>query len=1030
MSQNQLPPDDPRLTAYALGELDPTEQAAFEQLLAESPDAQSALREIRELAGLLTSELRQEPVPELTIAQRTTILDAGIAAPSPAKPAQQSGRTAGRWTALFATLAAMAALIAVAAILPAPGNKSGDQAGSAYYLNDDLQRFPASPEFASNRQRQLMELRLYQREANADGLVDMDSIVQESEVAETVNIVQGGAGSVAGAGGGGGGLVPPTTSLGDSVTGQGVDSYSLGRPAEPGDAKSRGLQRFKNRKPVAAPTSGMAGGGLPAISASNDSKPAISAQPVGAPAAMGNRPNQGSGLGGGGGASDRLYSSSGSGKPDAGRGHKSAEGIDLAESDRPIRGIRPERLSKEVGRTIDAAKKDASRDVNASLGALKRTLKAVELSTDLDGEIRERLRVKVQGTIDELKETKQKVGSKQITDLERVSAAQARGRATNESKPVAEDAPEPADAAALGFSFARPEGFRRLSLDLGTEAYDPITENPFLTPYEDPLSTFGVDVDTASYANVRRFLTNRQLPPPNAVRIEELINYFAYDYPQPAENQPFSVNVESGSCPWNTEHRLVRIGLKGREIPRDKRPVSNLVFLVDVSGSMQPENKLPLVKMGLNLLTRQMTESDRVAIVTYSDTAALRLDSTNGAHKQPILNVIESLQANGSTNGAAGIQLAYRAAIDHFIEGGTNRVILCTDGDFNVGVTGDDELVKLIQERARTKVFFSVFGFGMGNLKDGKLEKLADKGNGHYAYIDNQNEAHKMFVEELSGTLVTIAKDVKVQVEFNPAQVGAYRLIGYENRMMASQDFANDKKDAGDIGAGHTVTALYEVFPAGLITRPTDADTLRYRKTALPEGDLARELLTVKLRYKLPEADASTLVQVPITDAGAAEEAQKTKPAGSSPARSREFNWAAAVAAFGMILRDSQFRGQASFDMVLELAQGAKGEDPAGRRQEFIELVKAAKALVVETAAPGTPELPIRLTREQAEANASMNGKYKNLLRIVEAEGDRASYGAFYDYGHWEGTSYREQNNLPQGYWVYVYPNWYIWGDN
>lgn len=1020
MSQNQLLPDDPRLTAYALGELDPTEQAAFEQLLAESPDAQSALREIRDLAGLLTSELRQEPVPELTIAQRTTILDAGIAAPGLAKPEQQSGRTTSRWTALFATLAAMAALIAVAAILPAPGKQSGDQHISGYYLNDDLQRFPASPEFASNRQRQSMELRLYQREANADALVDMDD-VQGFAPGVGNEMVNGSAS-------GGSPAVTASSSGAMTVTGQGVDSYSLGRPAEPSDAKSRGPKKFKYLKPAAAPTSGMAGGGLAAPNAADSSNPAITAQPIGGPAALGNRPNQGSGLGGGGGASDRLYGSSGSGKPGAGLGRESAEGIDLAERERSARGIRPERLSNEVGQTIKEAKKDASRDVDAPLGALKRTLDAVELSTDLDGETRERLRAKVQGTIDELKESKRKVGAKQITDLERKSTLQGRLSA-GESKPVAEDAPEPAGAAALGFSFARPEGFRRLSLDLGTEAYEPITENPFLTPYEDPLSTFGVDVDTASYANVRRFLTNHQLPPPNAVRIEELLNYFAYDYPQPAENQPFSVNVESGSCPWNTEHRLVRIGLKGREIPRDKRPVSNLVFLVDVSGSMQPENKLPLVKMGLNLLTRQMTESDRVAIVTYSDTAALRLDSTNGAHKQPILNVIESLQANGSTNGAAGIQLAYRAAIDHFIEGGTNRVILCTDGDFNVGVTGDDELVKLIQERARTKVFFSVFGFGMGNLKDGKLEKLADKGNGHYAYIDNQNEAHKMFVEELSGTLVTIAKDVKVQVEFNPAQVGAYRLIGYENRMMASQDFANDKKDAGDIGAGHTVTALYEVFPAGLITRPTDAESLRYRKAALPEGDLARELLTVKLRYKLPEADASTLVQVPITDGGAAEEVQKTKPAGSSPARSRDFNWAAAVAAFGMILRDSQFRGQAGFDMVLELAQGAKGEDPAGRRQEFIELVKAAKALVVETAAPGTPELPIRLTREQAEANASMNGKYKNLLRIVEAEGDRASYGAFYDYGRWEGTSYREQNNLPQGYWVYVYPNWYIWGD-
>jgi secreted protein with Ig-like and vWFA domain len=585
------------------------------------------------------------------------------------------------------------------------------------------------------------------------------------------------------------------------------------------------------------------------------------------------------------------------------------------------------------------------------------------------------------------------------------------------------------------------------------------------------------------------------------VRIEELVNYFSYDYAQPADDKPFAVSVEAGSCPWNVGHTLVRVGLKGREIPRDKRPASNLVFLVDVSGSMQPENKLPLVKMGLNLLTQQMTESDRVAIVTYSDTAVQRLESTNGTNKPAIGQVIESLQAGGSTNGAGGIQLAYRAALDHFIDGGTNRVILCTDGDFNVGVTSDDELVQLIQERARTKVFFSVLGFGMGNLKDGKLEKLADKGNGQYAYIDSQREAQKVFVDDLPGTLVTIAKDVKVQIEFNPNQVGGYRLIGYENRVMPAQDFNNDAKDAGDIGAGHTVTALYEVLPAGAVPKPEIGDSLRYRKAVVPaDGPLASELLTVKLRYKQPEGDTSTLVEVPVTkptielldlvkdgeavacavqlrqiDARSAANtlrelfgterqnatgtrAQMTVEADESGRRlllrgsptdlsivkealvhlgegrggaSRDFNWAAAVAAFGMLLRDSQFRGQASFDLVLELAQAAKGEDPTGRRQEFIELVKAGKALVTPNApaAEASPPQPAPLTREQAEAKASVNGKYKNLLRIVEAPEDSAAHGEWNDYGRWDGTSYRGQNNLPQGYWVYVAPHWYIWGD-
>ncbi|HLJ10208.1 MAG TPA: VWA domain-containing protein, partial [Planctomycetaceae bacterium] len=560
------------------------------------------------------------------------------------------------------------------------------------------------------------------------------------------------------------------------------------------------------------------------------------------------------------------------------------------------------------------------------------------------------------------------------------------------------------------------------------EAYDPIFENPFRSAYEDPLSTFGVDVDTASYSNLRRFLTNRQLPPPNAVRIEELVNYFSYDYPQPAPDQLFSVNVDARNCPWSREHSLVRIGVKGKEMAATQRPPSNLVFLVDVSGSMQAENKLPLVKMGLNLLTQQLTESDRVAIVTYADTAGLRLESTNGSNKAAILQTIDSLQAQGSTNGAEGIQLAYRAAIDHFIEGGTNRVILCTDGDFNVGVTGDDELVALIRERARTKVFFSVLGFGMGNLKDGKLEKLADKGNGHYAYIDNQREARKMFVDELTGTLITIAKDVKIQVEFNPKQVAAYRLIGYENRVMPSQDFNDDKKDGGEFGAGHAVTALYEIVAAGKAPQPALGDTLRYRASVVPQdGALAGELLTVKLRYKLPEGEASALSEFPVTAASAFEFGQGARPA-ASQTRMQELNWAAAVAAFGMILRNSQFRGEANFDMVLKLAQEAKGADRGGHRQEFMSLVAAAKSLcTVEPA--GASDRPTPLTREQAEIQASVNGKYKNLLRIIEAPGDGATHGEFHDYGRWEGTDYLGQSNLPKGYWVYVHPNWYIWGD-
>jgi Ca-activated chloride channel family protein len=610
------------------------------------------------------------------------------------------------------------------------------------------------------------------------------------------------------------------------------------------------------------------------------------------------------------------------------------------------------------------------------------------------------------------------------------------------------------------------DGLRRsehMSLDLAdgihdqsgesAEVYEPVNENQFVTPLAEPLSTFGVDVDTASYTNVRRFLTNRQMPPPNAVRIEELINYFRYDDPQPADARPFSVNVEVGNAPWRPQNRLVRIGLKGREIPRDKRPTSNLVFLVDVSGSMSSENKLPLVKAGLSLLTEQMTESDRVAIVTYSDTATLRLESTTGDNRKPILDTIAALRAHGSTNGAGGIQLAYETAVRHFVEGGTNRVILCTDGDFNVGVSDDDQLVQLIQERARTKVFFSVFGFGMGNLKDGKLEKLADKGNGHYAYIDGQREAKKVFVDELAGTLVTIAKDVKLQVEFNPANVGAYRLIGYENRVMAVHDFHNDKKDAGEIGAGHSVTALYEIVPASSTPAQPAGEGLRYQRIGIArDGGVDHELLTVKLRYKQPEADTSELFEVPTVDPVRSPNiAGNLKP-------SRNFEWAAAVAAFGMVLRDSQHRGQAGLDLVLELAQGAKGEDKGGLQQEFIDLVQAVKSMRPELAhspseadriAIKKAEVAAAVTKEKLKVlenkfkeemrsakaaedemrRATVGGKYRSLLRIVPAPGDAEQYGPFRDYGRWDGTSYLGHENLPQGHWVYVVPNWYIWGD-
>lgn len=469
-----------------------------------------------------------------------------------------------------------------------------------------------------------------------------------------------------------------------------------------------------------------------------------------------------------------------------------------------------------------------------------------------------------------------------------------------------------------------------------TESYPALIENPFRKATEHPLSTFSVDVDTASYTNVRRFLKSHALPPPDAVRIEELINYFHYSYPQPEGETPFSVTTDVADCPWNAEHRLLRVGLKGREVPANRRPASNLVFLLDVSGSMEAANKLPLVKEAMYLLTDKLTENDRVAIVVYAGNSGLVLPPTNGENKAAIRNAISQLVASGSTNGGQGLQMAYDTAQAQFIKGGTNRVILATDGDFNVGVVDQNDLVRLIEEKAKGGVYLSALGFGVGNLKDGTLEKLADKGNGNYAYIDTLGEARRVLVEQLSGTLVTIAKDVKLQIEFNPAQAAEYRLIGYEDRVMPHQDFHDDRKDAGELGAGHTVTALYEIVPAARAAGP-GGEPLKYQRseplTAAAEKD---ELATIKLRYKPPEGQESRLIERVVTD-------QRPRQAEAS----RDLSFAAAVAAFGMLLRESPYRGTATYQSVLALAEQGLANDTNGYRSEFIQLVRQAQEITV-----------------------------------------------------------------------------------
>lgn len=468
--------------------------------------------------------------------------------------------------------------------------------------------------------------------------------------------------------------------------------------------------------------------------------------------------------------------------------------------------------------------------------------------------------------------------------------------------------------------------------EFNTEEYDRIYENPFLEVIKNPLSTFSIDVDTASYANVRRFIKSNSVPPKDAVRIEEMINYFTYDYPQPEGKDPFSINVNISECPWKPENKLVHIGLQGKKIDVSKLPPSNIVFLIDTSGSMSDENKLPLLKEAFKLLVNQMRENDKVSIVTYAGSAGVVLEPTSGDKKEKIIEALDRLESGGSTAGGEGIELAYKVAEENLKSNGNNRVILATDGDFNVGPSSDGELVRMIEEKRKKGVFLSVLGFGMGNYKDSKMEQLADKGNGNYGYIDNISEAKKVFVKQMGGTLFTIAKDVKLQLEFNPAKVQSYRLIGYENRVMRNEDFNDDKKDAGELGSGHSVTALYEVVPS---KGNQKSEELKYQDVKIkPESKISDELVTVKFRYKAPNEDTSKLIVKSFKDKNISfEKADKN------------LKFASSVASFGLILRESEYKGNLNLDKVLKMAKESKGDDNEGYRSEFIDLVKSYKEM-------------------------------------------------------------------------------------
>ncbi len=468
-----------------------------------------------------------------------------------------------------------------------------------------------------------------------------------------------------------------------------------------------------------------------------------------------------------------------------------------------------------------------------------------------------------------------------------------------------------------------------------TESYDYINENGFKSPLNSALSTFSIDVDVASYTNVRRYLNSGTIPPKDAIRVEEMINYFKYDYYAPSE-KPFSIYTELGNCPWNSKHKLALIGIQGKIIDMKNAPNSNLVFLIDVSGSMSSANKLPLLKSSLRLLVNQLTEKDKISIVVYAGSAGLVLNSTTCNNKEQIIDALDKLQAGGSTAGGEGIKLAYKIAKENFIKDGNNRIILATDGDFNVGVSSDSDMQHLIELNRKSGVYITVLGFGMGNYKDSKMEKIADNGNGNYAYIDNLLEAQKVLVNEIGGTLLTIAKDVKLQIEFNPENVQAYRLIGYENRLLNNEDFNNDQKDAGELGAGKTVTALYEIIPTGI---KSDFDigtvnTLKYQQKETTKTTNKNELFSVKIRYKLPQDSTSKL----ISDIVLAKQENTSK-------QSNNFNFASAVAQFGMLLRNSEYKGNSSYKSIYNLALNSKGQDIEGYRSEFLKLVKLAESI-------------------------------------------------------------------------------------
>jgi Ca-activated chloride channel family protein len=1019
MTNPSFNPDDPRLTALVLGELDSVDRAIVEQLLSASPEARAFVDDLQNTIGVLRDELSSEPAPALTDEQRTALQVAATTAETDAGRSQRLSAAAGRSrrALLSGTAATIAALGIVVAALPQFArhrqlDSAGVVAASLSELNDDATFFAAAE---SDAQAGEPEGTLTgARGAELSGRAQLKSGSSGLEHSGALSVDQS---QLASASRRSAFSFESKPSHRNEALQADEGQQRVAIRADSLASESAGRPVVATLESQTAPEASGGRGGFAALnserSARSNARPDVAGDTI--PSA-GDRAT---------GSDDRLSSAvtTGRGKELPALRSPIAEAkSDLAKTGRPPTA-RPEPAATAPGVAasgipyFDAKPPAVPGAAGPARGRVLPTAETAQPTDHFPFSATDSARPTVVG--ESLVESRRLVESRKGEQLSRAG------------RPLLSTLPrfgtQPAD---------RPTVLGLVTEPADHETYEPVVDNEFVVP--DPkdvdkrLSTISIDVDTASYSNVRRFLMRNQLPPANAVRIEELVNYFKYDYPQPDGDDPFSVTTEIMLCPWQPGHRLARIGLQARTIDKSQRPPANLVFLVDVSGSMRPANKLPLVQQAMRLLVEEMTEDDQIAIVTYASSAGLRLASTPGSKKSEILQSIDALTAGGSTNGEGGIKLAYDTAIRHYIAEGANRVVLCTDGDFNVGVSNDNELVELIQEKAASGVFLSVFGFGMGNLKDGKLEKLADKGNGQYGYIDGLQEARRAFNEDLAGTLYTVAKDVKIQAEFNPATVGAYRLIGYENRVLAAADFTDDTRDAGEIGAGHAVTALYEIVPRQVMVDRLNSDEFRYTGTfnlpaEAPQVDgFSNELFFVRLRYKKPNEETSQSVEAdfPVSDL-----AITGRPVATP---STDFQFAAAVASFGMNLRNSQYRGNWDLRHLHAVAVQTRGEDSDGRRAEFIDLVQRTMQIkgLWPDDSTATEVHPTELPSAEARIRATVDGKYRRLLKKIEVREDLQRYGAFNDFGFWDqATEYKGHSGLLPGHWVYVYPHWYIWAE-